>query len=100
MKDGVGAELSNKMSRSCSSSIVFFLGFDEATYKKTLDEVFGSQSEYEFTGDGSKPIKAPWRNGSIKQFLSNFKEGKDKTGADDKQVSDKLTPGLTFRIHA
>ena len=70
-------------------------------YKRRLLESFGPDSEYEvdlghpLTRD-DLPISAPWRHKSLKEFISNFQDGKEKTGiSDDPQVSSQVSQ----RVH-
>ena len=70
---------------------MFFAGFDAGHYQKTLSDVFGDKSVYEYDlgrplERSDYPINAAYRDDSIKGFLANLKEGKEKTGADDSQV--------------
>ena len=81
--DGAGAVVKR--------TLIPVVGFEKGHYKQSLNEMFGSNSEYEFDlgrplERSDYPVNAAWRNGSIKGFLAACKDAKDKTGVDDSQV--------------
>ncbi|KAH3796858.1 crystallin J1A-like [Dreissena polymorpha] len=81
-------------------SLVDSNGFDPENLKKSTLECFGPNSKYEnpvnavykdkadiAKKNAKYPIDGPWRHASIKEFLRNFAEGKEVTGAiDDEQI--------------
>ena len=84
-----------------------FVGFDKEDYKKRLYETFGAESDYEvklshpgLPVKSDYPINGPWRNGSIREFLKNYADGKEITGKqNDAQVrSDIITWKLACYI--
>ncbi|XP_071097526.1 crystallin J1C-like [Haliotis cracherodii] len=68
-------------------SLVANKGIDLAAMKKTLFDVFGPGSVYEKAVQekektGAKRLKGPYRNGSVREFLQKYSEGKTNTGSD------------------
>ncbi|XP_013382274.1 crystallin J1A-like [Lingula anatina] len=68
-------------------------GFNKDDYKKRLMDTFGPASPYEpklgrQPTREDLPIDGPWRNGSIKEFIKNYQEGKEKTGKEKDAQAD------------
>ncbi|XP_046577996.1 crystallin J1A-like [Haliotis rubra] len=74
-------------------SLVTNKGINLAAMKKTLFEVFGPGSVYEKAVQekektGAKRLKGPYRNGSVREFLKKYSEGKANTGSDSDDQMD------------
>ncbi len=81
-------------------SLVESKGLDLDNYKAGIKAHFGPGSAYDFDRSGDKPVKGPWINGCLKQFLVNYEEKKDKTGADSADVDSMSKVGPLVALYA